>query len=58
MGVVANIFYLDRGYNVKEIATYSKYLPTIENAFFYKVKEGSVYQVGCWINESTKVRLK
>ena len=42
----------------KRIATYSKYLPTIENAFFYKVKEGSVYQVGCWINESTKVRLK
>ena len=25
MGVVANIFYLDRGYNVKEIATYSKF---------------------------------
>ena len=25
MGVVANVFYLDRGYNVKEIATYSKF---------------------------------
>lgn len=25
MGVVANIFYLDKGYNVKEIATYSKF---------------------------------
>ncbi len=25
MGVIANIFYLDRGYNVKEIATYSKF---------------------------------
>ena len=25
MGVVANIFYLDRGYNVKEIATFSKF---------------------------------
>tara|TARA_Y100000817_G_scaffold292252_1_gene264353 strand:+ start:1022 stop:2446 length:1425 start_codon:yes stop_codon:yes gene_type:complete len=25
MGVVANIFYLDRGYNVREIATYSKF---------------------------------
>ena len=25
MGVMANIFYLDRGYNVKEIATYSKF---------------------------------
>ena len=25
MGVVANVFYLDKGYNVKEIATYSKF---------------------------------
>ena len=25
MGVVANIFYLDKGYNVREIATYSKF---------------------------------
>mgnify|MGYP006101451425 FL=1 len=25
MGVVANIFYLEKGYNVKEIATYSKF---------------------------------
>ena len=25
MGVVANIFYLDKGYNIKEIATYSKF---------------------------------
>ena len=25
MGVVANIFYLDKGYDVKEIATYSKF---------------------------------
>ena len=29
MGVVANIFYLDRGYNVKEIATYSKFFGVI-----------------------------
>ena len=25
MGVVANVFYLDKGYNIKEIATYSKF---------------------------------
>ena len=25
MGVVANIFYLEKGYNIKEIATYSKF---------------------------------
>ena len=25
MGVVANIFYLDKGYNIREIATYSKF---------------------------------
>ena len=25
MGVVANVFYLEKGYNVKEIATYSKF---------------------------------
>lgn len=42
----------------KRIAACSKLLPTIENAFFSKVKEGSTFQVGCWINESTKVRLK
>ena len=25
MGVVANVFYLEKGYNVKDIATYSKF---------------------------------
>lgn len=39
------------------IATYSKYYPNKEDAFFKGVKEGETYYVkGCWINESTKVR--
>jgi tetratricopeptide (TPR) repeat protein len=42
----------------KKIATYSKYLPTNEDAFFNGYKEGDTYKVGCWINESTKVRIK
>ena len=42
----------------RKIATYSKYLPSNEDAFFSGAKEGSTFQVGCWINESTKVRLK
>ena len=42
----------------KKIATYSKYLPSNEDAFFSGAKEGNTFQIGCWINESTKVRLK
>ena len=42
----------------KKIATYSKYLPSNEDAFFSGATEGNTFQVGCWINESTKVRLK
>lgn len=42
----------------KKIATYSKYLPNNEDAFFNGYKEGDSYKVGCWINESTKVRIK
>ena len=42
----------------KKIASYSKYLPTNEDAFFNGYKEGDTYTVGCWINESTKVRIK
>ena len=41
----------------KKIATYSKYLPSNEDAFFSGAKEGSTFQVGCWINESTKFDL-
>ncbi len=42
----------------KKIATYSNYLPNNEDAFFNGYKEGDSYNVGCWINESTKVRIK
>jgi tetratricopeptide (TPR) repeat protein len=42
----------------KKIATYSKYLPSNEDAFFNGYKEGDSYNIGCWINESTKVRIK
>tara|TARA_B100000886_G_C20425188_1_gene493609 strand:- start:3228 stop:4532 length:1305 start_codon:yes stop_codon:yes gene_type:complete len=42
----------------KKIASYRKYLPTTEDAFFNKYKEGDAYTVGCWINELTKVRIK
>ena len=40
----------------KSIATYSSYFPTRERLFFNDVKEGSVYNVGCWIGEATTVR--
>ena len=42
----------------KKIASYSKYLPTKEDAFFNNYNEGDSYIIGCWINESTKVRIK
>ena len=42
----------------KKIASYSKYLPSNEDAFFNGYKEGDSYTVGCWINETTKVRIK
>ena len=38
------------------ISTYSKYFPNNENAFFYGIKPGDTYKVGCWINESTTAR--
>lgn len=40
----------------KSIATYSAYFPTRERLFFNDVKEGSSYNVGCWIGETTTVR--
>ena len=33
MGVVANIFYLEKGYNVKDIATYSKFFGVFATIF-------------------------
>lgn len=38
------------------IRDYTKMFPTSEDAFFYNVFEGDEYQVGCWINETTKAR--
>lgn len=38
------------------IRDYSKMFPTSEDAFFYNVFEGDTYEVGCWINETTKAR--
>ncbi|NMB73285.1 MAG: hypothetical protein GYA22_14185 [Bacteroidales bacterium] len=40
----------------KLISDYSKYLPNKEAAFFNGYTEGQTYQVGCWINEATRVR--
>lgn len=40
----------------KYIAQYSRYFPCNEDAFFYGYSDGQSYTVGCWINESTKVR--
>ncbi|MDD2489092.1 MAG: hypothetical protein PHE13_02105 [Bacteroidales bacterium] len=32
--------------------------PTTESAFFYEIANGQSYSVGCWIGESTTVRLR
>ncbi|MBN2486220.1 MAG: hypothetical protein JXB34_09625 [Bacteroidales bacterium] len=40
----------------KLIATYSPYYPDKEKAFFENILEGSTYTIGCWINETTRVR--
>lgn len=41
------------------IAIYSKLYPTKEEAFFRSlVEEGTAYQVGGWVNESTTVRFR
>lgn len=39
-----------------KINTYSAYFPPIADIFFYEMQEGQSYTVGCWINETTKVR--
>ncbi len=38
------------------IAAYSRAFPTDENIFFYGLKKGDAYKVGCWINENTTIR--
>jgi len=40
----------------KRIEIYSKQFPGSETIFFYDLAEGDAYSVGCWINETTKVR--
>ncbi len=40
----------------KKIARAKQHTPTREEAFFYLLKEGDTYTVGCWINKSTTVR--
>ncbi|HET6243462.1 MAG: tetratricopeptide repeat protein [Bacteroidetes bacterium] len=40
------------------IATYSKYFPLKNDIFFNNLKEGDSYTIGCWINESTKIRAR
>jgi tetratricopeptide (TPR) repeat protein len=42
----------------KKITSQTQYLPTNEDAFFNGYKEGDSFKIGCWINESTKVRIK
>ena len=42
----------------KWINTYSQYMPSREDIFQRGIKEGSAFKVGCWINESTTVRVK
>jgi len=40
----------------KLIDTYSKYYPDKETSFFHEAHEGEEHKVGCWINETTKIR--
>lgn len=38
------------------INTYSKHFPLTATIFFHDLHKGDSYDVGCWINETTKVR--
>jgi tetratricopeptide (TPR) repeat protein len=40
----------------QKIATYRKYFPNKEEAFFRSLQAGQTYRIGGWINESTIVR--
>lgn len=40
----------------KFIGDFAPYYPNKEDAFFYGVKEGDAYTVGCWIGETTTAR--
>ena len=30
--------------------------PTMEEIFTYNIEEGSSYKIGCWINETVKIK--
>lgn len=40
----------------KWISQYRQYMPSKEDIFLRNLKAGSSYKVGCWIQESTKIR--
>ena len=42
----------------KKIATWSKYFPGTKDAFFYGFNDGESYDISCWINETTTVRVQ
>ncbi len=43
----------------RQINKYSQYLPTKEDGFMNgNVKDGDSYKIGCWINRTTRARLK
>ena len=60
MGVVANVFYLERGYNVKEIATYSKFFGVLATIFggiiggYSAIKIGTLRALFLELNRSCK----
>jgi len=40
----------------KRISVYRQQYPTTEQLFFYNLKPGEKYKVGCWINQETTIR--
>ncbi|MBN2616162.1 MAG: hypothetical protein JXR71_10765 [Bacteroidales bacterium] len=40
----------------KRVSVYRQQFPSTEQLFFYNMKPGEKYKVGCWINEETTVR--
>jgi len=42
----------------RKIASVSSRFPTVQDVFFLSLKNGDAYQMKCWINESTTVKLK
>lgn len=40
----------------KMITAYRKFMPSTEDIFQRTLKEGDDFKVGCWINETTKIR--